>query len=130
MEGPAKNRLVVIILAVATLLCSGLAVSSCFNARNQKLSADRIKAGSWDLEQKIGKLTQEKAALEAKLKELNKNLEEGKSGEQSAKKALLQEQMINSSLKEDIKKLNRVQEALEADLKTALATDKATKPKQ
>lgn len=128
MEENIKNRVILIISVIAVIFFL-LSVNSCVGARGQKIALDKEKASSWDLEQKMSKFVQEKKTLEAKLNALLKDLETEKAGHEITKKALAQEEMINSSLQEELQKITKLKVALEEDLKEALVAAKAAKPK-
>ncbi|HTY45392.1 MAG TPA: hypothetical protein VMD52_05335 [Patescibacteria group bacterium] len=128
MEEVIKTR-VIIILSVIAVIFFLLSVSSCLGARNQKLALDRERAASWDSEQRMSKFLQEKKALDVKLDGLTKDLEAEKAGHEATKKTLIQEQMINNSLKEELQKITKLKEALEEDLKEALMAAKSAKAK-
>ena len=80
-----------------------------------------------ELEEKMAKAAQESAGAAVKLKELQKQLDDETANYQAAKKALTQEQMITSSLKEDLQKLTKAKEALEEELKKETTTIKKVK---
>jgi chaperonin cofactor prefoldin len=120
MEENLKTRLV-IILGVLTAIFFISTVSSCSNAARQKSLREKEMMTRLDSEEKLSKFLQEKQSLESKLASANKALEEEKSGSDAAKKALLQEQLINQSLKDELQKVSKLKEALEIDLKEALA---------
>lgn len=83
-----------------------------------------------DLEEKMSRVLQEKTALENKLKNLEKDLEEEKAAQKSAKSALIQEQLVSQSLKEELAKVNNQLQAFkEAELKEASESLKKTKKK-
>ncbi len=128
MEDVLKNR-IILALSILTVIFVIIGASSCIAARNSKLALDKEKAASWDMEQKANKFTQEKTVLDKKLADLSKDIEAEKTLHESTKKALVQEQMINNSLKEELHKMTKLKEALETDLKEALTAAKAAKPK-
>ncbi|MCX5703273.1 MAG: hypothetical protein NT066_02105, partial [Candidatus Omnitrophica bacterium] len=112
-----------IILFIGTL-------GSCNNAYRQKAARDKEMATRLDLEEKMNKFSQEKKAIEGKLKALENELQEEKATLGVTKKAVLQEQLINQSLKEELSKLTKLKEALEEDLKEALVHAKSEKLKK
>ncbi len=128
MNESLKNR-VIIILAVLTLIFFAGAVSSCNSAYRQKAARNKEMATRLDLEEKMSKTAQEKAGYEAKINSLGQNLEAEKSAHDATRKALLQEQLVNQSIKEELQKVTKLKEALEEDLKNALVKNKAAKPK-
>jgi len=128
MEEGIKNR-AILILAILTLIFFIGAVGSCSNTGRLRSGRDKEMATRLDLEEKLSKFTQEKAAAEEKLNSLTQELEAEKTAHQTTKKALLQEELVNQSLKEELQKITKLKEALEENLKEALVTDK-TKTKK
>ena len=70
----------------------------------------------------MNELKKEKAALE-------KELEDTKAENETTKKALLQEQLVSQSLKEELQKVTKLKETLEDDLKDALVKVKSKSAK-
>ena len=128
MEEGIKNR-AILILAILTLIFFIGTVGSCSNTGRLRSIRDKEMATRLDLEEKLSKFTQEKAAAEEKLNSLTQELEAEKTAHQTTKKALLQEELVNQSLKEELQKITKLKEALEENLKEALVTDK-TKTKK
>jgi len=124
MEENIKNR-AILILAILTIIFLMGAIRSCSTAKKLKttlIELNREKAVSWDSEQKMNELKKEKAALA-------KELEDTKAENEITKKALLQEQLVSQSLKEELQKVTKLKEALEDDLKDALVKDKTKSTK-
>ena len=124
MEENIKNR-VILILAILTIIFLMGAVRSCSTAKKLKMTLielDKEKAVSWDSEQKMNELKKGKAALA-------KELEDLKSENEATQKALLQEQLVSQSLKEELQKVTKLKETLEDDLKDALVKNKAKSAK-
>jgi len=121
-----KNR-VVIILAILVLALFVFNVGSCLNAYNQNSNRKKEMFQRMDLEEKMAKTVQENANITAKLKEVQKQLDEAAANYQAAKKALSQEQMITNNLKEDLQKLTKAKEALEEEFKKETAGTKKVK---
>jgi hypothetical protein len=128
MEEGIKNRVILIVSVIAVIFFL-LSVNSCVGARSQKIALDKERASSWDMEQRMSKFVQEKKALDAQLTGLVKELGAEKAGHEITQKALAQEEMINSSLKEELQKITKLKVALEEDLKEALMAAKSAKPK-
>jgi len=116
MDERIKN-LVIIVLGVLCLLLLIGTVSSCSGAYKQKLARDKEMAGRLDLEEKMSKSSQEKVAMEERIKSKDKALQEATGELAEAKKELLEEQMISKSLKDELVKLTNTKELLEEDLK-------------
>jgi len=129
MEEGAKNKLILMLVVLAAIFFV-TTLGSCNNYRMQKLARNKEMATRLDLEEKMSKFIQEKGAIEQKLSNAAKDLEEEKTANQATKKALLQEQLVNQSLKEELEKVTKLKETLEDDLKEALTATTATaKPK-
>lgn len=129
MEETIKNRIILVLAILSAIFFIGT-INSCSNAYRQKSARDKEMAARLDLEEKMNKFAQEKAATEEKLKAKEKELEEEMAAHQSTKKALVQEQLVNQSLKEELQKVTKLKEALEEDLKEALVQGKSAKSKK
>lgn len=114
------NRKTVLILSALTMLFFFTALKSCNDARMQKIKRDQETVKRLDLEEKMNDLSKEKAVFDEKLKGISEDLEAEKDAHQATKRALLQEQLVNQSLKEELQKITKLKEALEEDLKDAL----------
>lgn len=128
MDQPAKSK-VILVLAVTNVLFFAGMFSSCSNAQKQRSARQKEIIARLDSEEKMSKAGQEKAALEAKIAKLGKDLEEEKNEHQLTKKALLQEQLVSQGLKEELEKAIKLKEDLEQELKGASASGKPTKPR-
>jgi hypothetical protein len=128
MEENIKDRLI-LILGILTVIFFIGSVSSCSNSLHNKTLRDKEMATRLELEEKMSKSTQDKAASDKQLSALTQQLEEEKAGHQASNKALLQEQLINQSLKDELQKVTKLKEALEENLKEALVNNKSAKPR-
>lgn len=126
MEEAMKNKLI-IILAILTCIFFVISLDSCNNSRKHKTVRDKEMATRLDLEERMSKLYQTKSNIDQELKNISKSLEEEKAAHEADKKILLQEQLINQSLKEELQKVIKLKEALEEDLKEALVINKSLK---
>ncbi len=125
MEESIKNR-VILALGILTIIFFMGTIRSCSGELKLKRTVadlDKEKASSWDAEQKMGEFKKEKGVLQ-------KELEEAKAAYESSRKALLQEQLINQSLKEELRKVAKLKDALEENLKEALVEGKPSKSKK
>ena len=129
MEENIKTR-VILILAVLSGLLFVVTVNSCSNSYRQKAARDKEMASRLDLEEKMSKFSQEKAALEEKLRVKDRELAEEKVAHEATKKALLEEQLMSSSLKEGLQKVSKLKDILEENLKEALVSGKSVKSKK
>ncbi|MDD5116841.1 MAG: hypothetical protein PHW98_07300 [Candidatus Omnitrophica bacterium] len=110
MDEGLRNRLV-IILSVLTLLFFFGTLGSCNSALRQKARSDKEMASRIALEEKVSKFSQESSALEEKAKAKEKEAEEAKLELEAAKRALIEEQMINQGLKDQLQKASKPKEA-------------------
>jgi len=118
MEDVIKNR-IVIILAIFSALFFFATLSSCNSAMRQKSSRDKEMAVRLQLEERVNKFSQERSALEEKAKAKEKEAAEARAALEEAKKILVQEQLVNQSLKDELQKEAKLKEASVADLKKA-----------
>ncbi|MCX5711144.1 MAG: hypothetical protein NT060_04205 [Candidatus Omnitrophica bacterium] len=116
MDERIKNLVIIVLGVLCFLLIIGT-ISSCSGAYRQKLARDKEMAGRLDLEEKMSKYSQERVAMEERVKSKDKDLQEATSELAGVKKELLEEQMISKSLKDDLAKLTKTKESLEEDLK-------------
>ena len=123
MEDALKNR-ILIILAISSSVFFFGTLSSCKSAMRQKAGHDKEMAVRLQLEEKINKFSQERAVLEEKVKAKEKEAEEAKAALEEVKKILVQEQLINQSLKDELQKVAKPKEASGANLKKASAGGK------
>jgi small-conductance mechanosensitive channel len=126
MEEAFKGRLIVILSILVAIFFIGT-VGSCSSAGRMKSSRDKEMASRLDLEEKVSKILQDKVSSEERLKAAGAALETEKAAHEADKKALLQEQLVNQSLKEELNKVTKLKEALEEDLKEALVPTKKAK---
>ncbi len=122
-----KNKLVQILALVSALLLIA-SIKSCADSYRHKTARDKEMAQRLDLEEKLHKFTQEKTTVDQQAKKLSQELEADKAALQEAQNALAQEQQINKSLKGEIEKLTKLKDALEQNLKEALANSNKAQP--
>jgi len=117
----------VLILSVLCVLLFVLNIGSCINAHSKASSYRKEMAQRFDVEEKIAKLSQEKALLTERLKAQENESLDDKVALEAAKKALLQEQLVCQTIKDDLQKLTKINESLELKLKESLKTVKKVK---
>ncbi len=122
-----KNRIVIILAVLCVVFFFGT-LSSCGSAMRQKAAHDKEMAARLALEEKMSKFSQDKSALEEKAKAKEKEAQELKDALEAAKKALLQDQLVNQSLKEELEKVTKIKDALGENSKETATGDK--KPKK
>jgi hypothetical protein len=127
MDEALKNKIVVI-LAVLTAIFFFGTLGSCNSAMRQKAGRDKEMAARLALEERTSKYVQEKSALEEKAKAKENEVQELKAALETANKALVQDQLVSQSLKEELQKVTKLKETLEEDLRQALVNGK--KPKK
>ena len=120
-----KSRLP-LILGILTVIFFISTVSSCGNAYRNRMAQLKETVQRKEVEEKLNKLSQEKAGLEESLAALQKQIDETMVSLETTKSALLQEQLVNQSLKEELDKISKLKEALEEDLKEVLMTGKGS----
>jgi hypothetical protein len=108
---------IIVALAAVTLLLFILNIGSCINAYNQNALRKKEMLQRMNLEEKSGKVIQERTGLAQELEVKNKELAEEKANFEAAKKRLIQEQLVSESLKSELEKVTRLKEALEAGTK-------------
>ncbi len=123
MDETLKNRVVIILAVIAALLFFAT-LSSCNSAWHQKSAHDKELAARIMLEERISKFSQEKSALEEKAKARENEAAALKVALDTAKKAQVQEELVNQSLKEELDKVTKLKEILENDLKAEAASRK------
>ena len=117
----------VVILAVSTVILFVLNIGSCVNSYSQNVARKKEMAARLDFEEKMTKANQEKSAALEKVRARDKELDDEKAAFQAAKKALAQEQLVGQNLKDELQRVNKLNEALEGNLKEALAINKKAK---
>jgi hypothetical protein len=124
-----KNRLAVI-LGILNVIFLLVAINSC--SQNRKIidvkRKEEIKR--YDAEKELNKISSDKLRIEDEMKKLVQETAQEKADLESAKKTLLQEQLVNKSLKGELEKLSKLKDALEQDLKNALVSGKSERPKK
>jgi hypothetical protein len=114
----------VLMLAILSLVLFVFNIGSCISSHGQNTELKKEMAQRLDTEEKMTRANQEKAALLEKLKIKEKESEEDKSALQATRKALTQEQLVCRNLQDELGKVTKLKEALEDNLKKALADNK------
>lgn len=126
MNEVLKNRIVIILAILSVVFFFGT-LSSCNSAIRQKAARDKEMAARLALEERTSKYAQEKSALEEKAKAKESQVQELKVDLETVKKALVQDQLVNMSLKEELQKITKLKETLEEELKRVLVNGKNPK---
>ena len=126
MNEALKDRIVIILAVLLAVFFFGT-LSSCSSALRQKKARDKEMIARLALEEKTSKYVQEKSTLEEKVKAKESQVEELTVSLETVKKALVQDQLVNASLKEELQKVTKLKETLEEESRQALANGKKTK---
>ncbi|MFH1191529.1 MAG: hypothetical protein V1670_04970 [Candidatus Omnitrophota bacterium] len=126
MNEALKNR-IVIILAVFLVIFFFGTLSSCNSAMRQRAARDKEMSARLALEERTSKYVQEKAALEEKVKVKDSQVQELRVALEATSNALVQDQLVNQSLKEELQKVIKLKEALEEQLMQILVDGKKFK---
>jgi hypothetical protein len=126
IDAALKNRIVIILAILSVVFFLGT-LSSCSSAIRQKAAHDKEMVARLALEEKTSKYAQEKSVLEEKAKAKENQVQELKVALETVKKALVQDQLVSQSLKEELQKVTKLKETLEEQLKQAIVNGK--KPK-
>jgi len=129
MEESLKNRIIIALVILALIFLIGM-IKSCSDSGRYKINGSNEMRTRIDCEEKLNNFSKEKAAMENKANAATQSLEEERAALAATKKALLQEQLVSQSLKEEIEKITKLKEALEEDLKEVLVKIKAEKTKK
>lgn len=116
MDEVLKNRILIILAALSVVFFFGT-LSSCNSAMRQKAARDKEMAARLALEERMSRFSQDKSTLEERAKAKEKEAQELKDALEAAKKALLQGQLVNQSLKEELEKVTKIKDALEENSK-------------
>lgn len=130
MQAQDTKDKIILGLGIFCLLLFLVTLNSCVSAHRYRVNLDKEKAANWDLAQKIEESKYGSTNLENNLKSKTQELEAEKVTHEADQKALLQEQLLNKSLKEELDKVVKLKEALERDLREALAGAKSIKTKK
>jgi predicted Holliday junction resolvase-like endonuclease len=129
--GGKVQKIIVLIVGVLCLILLLTTFQSCSNVRKFEEKARKEENLRFDAEEKQKKINDERADYEEKAKKLEQELNLKKAEAETVNKALLQQQLLNASLKTEVEKLSKLKETLEEDLKNALVSagkdDKAKK---
>jgi len=129
MEESLKNRIIIALVILSLIFLTGM-IKSCSDSGRYKINGNNEMRTRLDCEEKLNNFSKEKTATENKVHAATQALEEERVALTAAKKALLQEQLVSQSLKEEIEKITKLKETLEEDLKEALVKIKAEKTKK
>lgn len=123
MDEALRNRIIVI-LSVALAVFFFATISSCNSSLRQKAARDKEMAARLVLEEKMNKFSQATSGLEEKAKAREIEVQELKTKLATMEKDLIQNQLINQSLKEELEKVTKLKDNLESQLREAIAGQK------
>jgi septal ring factor EnvC (AmiA/AmiB activator) len=129
VEEKLKNRLILGLVLLCVILIFGSA-NSCSSSRVQEKKWRDEMSRRLDAEEKASMLQQDEGKMNDRLRKSEASLQECGKTLDSTKKALQEEQAVNQNLRGEIDKLNKLKDALEADLKEALAKIPKQQPRK
>ncbi|MDD5506106.1 MAG: hypothetical protein PHR73_05070 [Candidatus Omnitrophica bacterium] len=106
MKDSLKSRMVIILAILSVLFFFGT-LSSYSSAMRQKAGRDKEMAARLQLEEKMNKFSQERSALEERVKAKEKEAEEAKAALEESKRVLAQEQLANQGLRDELQKVTK-----------------------
>ena len=112
MDEQLKDR-VLIAMAIITVICLIVAISSSIAVQKNKRSLHREMVLRMDIEEKLINVTPKVDVLENELRNTKANLE-------GATKTIKDLKTINAELRNELEKVNKLKETLEENLKDAL----------
>ena len=107
MDESLKKRMPMVLAILALIFFVGM-IKSCSDAGRNKINSNNEMRTRIDCEEKLNNLSKEKTAIENKMNAVTQALEEERAALTATKKALLQEQLVSQSLKEEIKKITKL----------------------
>lgn len=129
IEDALKNRIILIISTLCLIFFFWAIGAHSEIGKYKKNLNDELRKRI-EIEEQNTNFLKEKSGLEGNIKQLAAQLEEEKAAHQATKKALVEEQAVNNSLKDEAEKMTRLKEALEEDLKEALMKQSQKTKKQ
>ncbi len=114
-----KNRIIIILAVLSAVFFFGT-LSSCNSAMRQKAARDKEMAARLAMEERSSKHLQERTLLEEKAKAKENEAAQAKAELEIVKKDLTQNELVNQSLREELEKVTKLKESLEAQVKQAL----------
>jgi len=124
-----KNRLALIV-GIFCVIMLIVAVNSCQQTDRFRKAKEKESSLRFDVEEKLSDAMNARTSAEEKARRLEQSVEQLTAEIEAAKKALVQEKMVNDSLKEEIFKINKLKDALEEDLKNAFVAGRSDRNKK
>lgn len=124
-----KNRLALIV-GIFCVIMLIVAVNSCQQTDRFRKAKEKESSLRFDVEEKLSDAMNARTSAEEKARRLEQSVEQLTAEIEAAKKALVQEKMVNDSLKEEIFKTNKLKDALEEDLKNAFVAGRSDRNKK
>lgn len=129
IEDAVKNRIILIVSTLCLIFFFwAIGVHSEIGKYKNNLQEEMRKR--IEMEEQNTSFLKERSALQENVRQLASQIEEEKAAHQATKKALVQEQLVTDSLKEEVEKMTRLKEALEEDLKESLMKERQKQKKQ
>lgn len=103
MDEPARNK-IILVLVIGLIVLSIGTFASCTTAYRQKVNRDQEMVARLEIEEKMSKIAQEEQVRNANIKKLQMEMEEERVRHQKTKEALVHEQLVSQSLKEELQR--------------------------
>lgn len=119
IEDAVKNRIILIVSTLCLIFFFWAIGAHSEIGKYKKNLQDEIRKRI-EMEEQSTNFLKEKSNFVESIKQLTAQLEEEKAANQSTKKALVEEQLMSDSLKQEVEKEARLKQVLEENLKEAL----------
>lgn len=129
IEDAVKNRIILIVSTLCLIFFFWAIGAHSEIGKYKKNMQDEIRKRI-EMEEQNTNFLKEKSNFVESIKQLTAQLEEEKAANQATKKALVEEQLMNDSLKQEVEKEARLKQVIEEDLKEALMKDSQKQKKQ
>ncbi|MEK6714736.1 MAG: hypothetical protein AABY43_01655 [Candidatus Omnitrophota bacterium] len=129
IEEAVKNRIILIVSTLCLIFFFWAIGAHSEIGKYKKNMQDEIRKRI-EMEEQNTNFLKEKSNFVESIKQLTAQLEEEKAVNQATKKALVEEQLMNDSLKQEVEKEARLKQVIEEDLKEALMKDSQKQKKQ
>lgn len=129
IEDAVKNRIILIVSTLCLIFFFWAIGAHSEIGKYKKNMQDEIRKRI-EMEEQNTNFLKEKSNFMESLKQLTAQLEEEKAVNQATKKALVEEQLMNDSLKQELEKETRLKQVLEENLKEALMKESQRQKKQ
>jgi hypothetical protein len=110
MDDTQRNR-VILVLVIAVVILAIVSFVSSSTAYRQKVARDQEMLSRLEVEEKMNKVVQEDQKRNFNVRKIQEEMVDERISHQQTKEALVREQLISQSLREELEKKNREQDA-------------------